>query len=82
MWLPEDRDAALTWQTESALRHVQCGTSPWEFEDNPDAWFADHFICEGCRRRQTYEKRLLDAPSADDHAGAVIALYRTPREED
>lgn len=82
MWLPEDRDAALTWQTESALRHSLCGTFPWEWEADENAWHPDHYICEGCRRRETYQKRLMDAPSADDHAGAVIALYRTPREED
>jgi hypothetical protein len=76
--LPEDRDAVAIWQLAERERCSDCGTAEWEWEENPDAWHADHVTCEGCRRLAVHGRSVMDGPGK--HDGVKLALYRTPRE--
>ena len=58
-----------------------CGTSAWEWQENPNAWYADHELCEGHRRLEERRREVMRTPSANDHAGVQFRLYRTPRED-
>lgn len=56
-----------------------CGTSDWEWEDDPDAWHADHWRCPGCERRERHYRRLNSDPS-QNMDGVQVRLFKTPRE--
>lgn len=68
----------VVWQQEQRLKCSDCGTAPWEWEDDPEAWHADHDTCEGCRRLQVHARNVHAGPGS--HDGVKLALYRTPRE--
>lgn len=57
-----------------------CGTARWEWEADPNAWHADHAYCEGCRRKAEHRKNVMLTPSATEHAGLEVRLYKLPRD--
>jgi hypothetical protein len=84
-WTPEDRDIALVWQNEQSLKCPTCGTADWEWDENPDAWHADTWTCEGCRRRDVKADELHKTNQAMNHPagmhGKQVRMFRTAREE-
>ena len=61
------------------MRCPRCGTSPWEWDDDPFAWTADHFTCHGCLQLDGYERELANSSGRKD--GAKLGLFKTQRED-
>lgn len=40
---------------ESALRCQQCGTAPWEWEENRFAYTPIEELCSGCYQKSVYQ---------------------------
>lgn len=48
-WSPLDQDKALAYERQ--MRTVcKCGTRAIEWEENPNAYIGDFWVCEGCAR--------------------------------
>lgn len=47
-WSHEDRAKVVAWISEQALSCVSCGTSEWEWEQNPHAYEPTENFCKGC----------------------------------
>ena len=45
----EDRARVIAHLLEEGQRCGLCGTSPWEWEENPEAYEAVPMVCPGCR---------------------------------
>lgn len=51
-WDPEDRAKLIAHLVASAERCQMCGTSGWEWEDDPYAYEPAAHLCLGCRRKE------------------------------
>lgn len=47
-WSPEDRAKTVAYISEQALTCTMCGTSEWEWEENPYAYTPEEKWCKGC----------------------------------
>jgi hypothetical protein len=65
-WSPEDRDKLFAYAFEKATQCV-CGTSEWEWEENPYAYTATVQTCQGCQLKENSRDGELPA-------GASIVL--------
>lgn len=74
-WLPNDRDAALVWLTESKSKCSRCGTWDWEWDNDPNAWEADIWRCRGCEGIDVQQRRLR-ADTNSRHDGKQIRMFR------
>ncbi len=82
-WLSEDREIALMWITEERPC-LHCGTSEWEWDENPTAWFPDMKRCRGCELREgflRYWNQDTEQSPAADLDGLKLGMFRTPRRE-
>lgn len=71
-WKPEDRAKALAFIMESSLRCSQCGTAPWEWEQNRFAYAAVEEFCQGC-----YQKSVFNDQEAKSLPGTNVKLVPT-----
>jgi hypothetical protein len=55
-WPVDDQQAALTWMAEDRLRCSNCGTAEWEWDEDPEAYEAQMWVCKGCNRIGTQQK--------------------------
>jgi hypothetical protein len=67
-WSDEDRSKMMAFLLEESARCQNCGTSPWEWEEDPFAYEAVTMRCEGCARKEFARE------DAADQAGTRIAL--------
>jgi hypothetical protein len=51
-WGPEDRAIVAAVALEKSAACSMCGTSPWEWEEDMDAYEAVAMTCPGCQRRE------------------------------
>ena len=58
-WSDQDRAKLVAYLTESAARCQMCGTSPWEWEEDRNAYEPGLDLCMGCR---TKDEAAEDAP--------------------
>lgn len=54
-WDPEDRAKVLAFALEQSARCTQCGTAPWEWEENKFAYTAVEELCKGCYQKSVYQ---------------------------
>lgn len=47
-WSDEDRAKTLAYRYEKSDRCVMCGTAPWEWEGNKNAYTHEDRFCMGC----------------------------------
>lgn len=74
-WEPEDRAKVVAFLMESGDRCSQCGTAPWEWEENRFAYTAvDHF-CQGC-----YQKSVFSDTMSESLPGTNVKLIATTPE--
>jgi hypothetical protein len=52
-WSFEDRAKLVAYLLESSARCQMCGTSPWEWEEDPHAYEAGLELCRGCMIKDT-----------------------------
>jgi hypothetical protein len=87
-WPIDDQEAALWWQAESNLHCGECGTAPWEWEADPDAYGVEEFGCRGCAMLRAAQKKADEKPTgmsysrADLFPGLKIRLIKLPRPND
>jgi hypothetical protein len=53
-WEPEDRAKVLAYAMEQSNRCSQCGTAPWEWEENKFAYTAVDDFCKGCYQKSVF----------------------------
>lgn len=68
-WDPEDRAKVAAFSMEQAERCSMCGTSPWEWAEDPYAYEPHHQVCFGCQR-----KELLRDDDEKPPAGSSVVL--------
>ena len=73
LWLPEDRTVALVWQKMQRSKCSRCGTWDWEWDENPSAWVADFWTCQGCKQVDGAHDRLHDKQKKD---GMQVRLFK------
>jgi hypothetical protein len=69
-WLPEDREAALSWSAFEGRRCKHCGTHPDEWDDDKLAYHAHLTECRGCRQLQ----RLSNTDDAKKGEGRFAVM--------
>ena len=78
-----DRARIIALQLEEGSRCGLCGTMPWEWEENPDAYEAMPVVCPGCRLKdQTRDLQDTKTPGVSIRLipKALVAKMReTPR---
>ena len=72
-WSDEDRSKLMAFLLEDASRCQMCGTSQWEWEEDPFAYEAMSMHCEGCARKEFARE------DAEEQAGTRIALVPRTR---
>lgn len=55
-WEPEDKAKVMAYAMEKASRCMQCGTAPWEWEENKFAYTAVEELCMGCYQKSVYSE--------------------------
>ena len=68
-WSPEDRAKVTAVAMERSEQCPSCGTSPWEWNEDPDAYEAMHLTCIGCMRRE-----ILSADDTPTSKGTSVRL--------
>lgn len=63
----------MAWQIDQRGRCGKCGTSPWEWDDDPDAYEPDGLMCLGCEALDKENERRRDEPAVP---GISVVLYR------
>jgi hypothetical protein len=71
-WDPEDRAKVLAYSMERAARCAQCGTAPWEWEENRFAYTAVEEFCNGC-----YQKSVFSDTQSKPLPGTNVKLIPT-----
>lgn len=62
-WSDADRAKVIAQALDSAERCSSCGTAPWEWEEDPEAYVAVRVACSGCQARAlVLEDRQAAAP--------------------
>lgn len=56
-WDPEDRAKTLAYALEQAQRCTQCGTAPWEWEQNKFAYTPVDEFCQGCYKKSMFSEQ-------------------------
>jgi hypothetical protein len=64
--------------TEQAQRCPSCGTSEWQWREDPDAYEAVLNVCPGCQRKDWLRE---DQGDAKTQAGSSIGLLPRARAE-
>ncbi len=54
-WDPADRAKVLAFLMEKGARCSQCGTAPWEWEENKFAYAAVEDFCQGCYQKSVFQ---------------------------
>lgn len=70
-WSSDDRDKAKAYALERATECSSCGTAPWEWEADPQAYVPMVEVCMGCYHRESQRDEAT-------RPGSTIALV--PRE--
>ena len=63
-WDADDRVKVMAWLMEDAERCSQCGTSAWEWSDDPRAYIPAVHTCKGCSLREQSREMAKDVPGA------------------
>lgn len=71
--MPEDRTVAMVWQSMQRHKCGRCGTWDWEWQENPQAWVADFWVCEGCKQVDEAHDRLHDKQNRN---GMQVRLFK------
>jgi hypothetical protein len=72
-WSEQDRAKLIAHLLEESARCQMCGTSPWEWEDDPFAYEPAQEMCRGCYLRETAAD---DAGSANRGVRVVLVPKR------
>jgi len=73
-WAPEDRAKAIAYRYEKTERCAMCGTAPWEWEQNKNAYVPVDRHCPGCYRKH------MAAEDGKRLPGTTVELTRaTPK---
>lgn len=71
-WQGEDRAKALAFVMERSLRCQVCGTAPWEWEEDRNAYTPVEHLCMGCYHREGTKR---DAQG--DTPGVTVVMVPT-----
>lgn len=74
-WLDSDRAKVLAYVIERGERCPNCGTAPWEWEADGQAYVATTEICQGCMRREA----LAENTAGDKKPGTRTVLLPAQR---
>jgi hypothetical protein len=55
-WSPEDRAKVAAVALEKSSACPSCGTQPYEWDEDPDAYVAINITCPGCMRREIMQE--------------------------
>jgi hypothetical protein len=69
-WSNEDRAKLIAHMLDESEKCSLCGTSTWEWVDNPDAYVAMWHDCMGCRHKHAFE----DSEGKQNVAGRMVVL--------
>lgn len=79
-WEPNDRAKTIAFALEKGERCISCGTAPWEWQEDPDAYEAVRQQCRGCMKREAVLEDQKDPPKGSSvtmvtkaHAKAIAA---------
>lgn len=76
-WTEPDRVKTMAYALERTERCPNCGTSPWEWQMDPQAYVAVLEQCPGCLRRETQSEETKDSPQK----GTRVTLIPKARAE-
>lgn len=76
-WEPNDRAKTIAYALEKGERCSSCGTAPWEWQADPEAYVAVRQQCPGCMRRETVVNDSKDPPP-----GTAVVLITKSHAED
>jgi len=71
-WDAEDRSKVLAFALEQSERCDQCGTAPWEWEQDKFAYTAVEVLCKGC-----YQKSVFSDTESKSLPGTNVRLVPT-----
>lgn len=76
-----DRAVVVAVQLEHAERCDTCGTSPWQWKDDPNAFVAVEEVCQGCFHRERHRDARDAARKAGETAlpGMKVRLVRAAK---
>jgi hypothetical protein len=75
-WDPEDRSKTIAWALEKGDRCSSCGTAPWEWAADQQAYVAVRQQCPGCLRRESVMEDTKDPPKGS----SVVLIPRAKAE--
>lgn len=61
-WDPDDRSKLMAFLIEDSARCAMCGTSPWEWEEDPYVYEAMPNTCHGCAIKEYSSELSGDRP--------------------
>ena len=71
-WGGEDRSKALAFMMEKSARCQMCGTAPWEWEEDRQAYTPIEQMCWGCYHREGTRK-----DSKTETPGVTVVMVPT-----
>lgn len=80
-WTAEDRALLVAVKTENAERCYSCGSSEWEWMDNPDAYRAVTTVCLGCAARDREQRTSDDGPKVPGSSVKLVPSAQAERME-
>lgn len=63
-WSETDRTKLLAYLIDEASRCASCGTSDWEFDQDPNAYYPGIRMCRGCALVEMRREDVRDTPGA------------------
>jgi hypothetical protein len=75
-WDVEDKAKVMAYILEKAARCTQCGTAPWEWEENKFAYTPVEELCMGCYKKSVFQ----DTEGSKGLPGTNVRLVPTTRE--
>jgi hypothetical protein len=76
-WTAPDQVKKMAFALERTERCPNCGTSPWEWQADPEAYVAITEQCLGCLRRES----LSEETSSNNQKGTRVTLIPKVRAE-
>lgn len=71
-WPLRSQEAALAWVAEQDGQVCgRCGTSAWEWDDDPHAYSAVEYMCLGCLAVETKREQVSQTKRKGMHVGLV-----------
>lgn len=80
-WSQEDRAKTIAYISEQALSCSMCGTSSWEWEENPHAYAPEETHCRGCYLKSVASEDSGKLPGTTVTLAPVNDSFRARAEE-